>query len=156
MADQPPPAATAAASPTVSPTDANYWTYWVHKLQELWKRMEDLEERMDVADRSARQAAPAAAAAAAVSAAPAKPAEQEDESEPLTERELTVCMALKEIDKSSTLDQVNSYLKATRRIDEGLRDTLLNRLKGAVEKGYVGYNEADKTFILVKRTFVVQ
>ena len=74
----------------------------------------------------------------------------------LSERELTVCMALKEMGDYSTVEEVNRYLKETRSIDEPLRETLLLRLKGAVEKGYVQYDSRAKKFKVVKEEFLVR
>ncbi|MFH0961722.1 MAG: hypothetical protein V1820_03500 [archaeon] len=139
-----------------APADGNYWTYWVHKVQELWKRVEALEEKVDAlevlsedTDGEDSESAPAPKGVPEVRTVPV-------EGLALSEKELTVCMALKELAKPATLEEVNGHLKNTRMISEGLRDTLVLRLKGAVEKGYIGYDESGKTFILAKKTFLVE
>lgn len=148
-----------------APVDGNYWTYWVHKVQELWKRIEALEERVDaleVLDESldgedSETAPPPKAAMSEIKREALSLAERTaTQNSPLTERELTVCMALKEIGKPASLEEVNTHLKNTRMISEGLRDTLVARLKGSVEKGYVAYNESDKKFGLARKTFIVE
>lgn len=138
-----------------APVDGNYWTYWVHKVQELWKRVEELEVRMDAVETVTEEEAgePTETAPAPAVATPTPvPTKQAA----LTERELTVCMALKEIGHAAALEEINNHLKTTRMISEGLRETLVNRLKGAVEKGYAGYDEGSRAFSLLRKTFVVE
>jgi predicted glycosyl hydrolase (DUF1957 family) len=141
-------------SETPAPSDGNYWTYWVHKVQELWKRIEEIEERLDALE-TEDAARPESGEPTETAPAP-KIVSQEGRQSALAEKELTACMALKELGRPATLEEINSHLRTTRTISEGLRDTLMARLKGAVEKGYVGYSEADRTFSLARKTFLVE
>jgi|GEM_PF-2282677 len=148
-----------------APIDGNYWTYWVHKVQELWKRVEAIEERLDAlevlteeSDGEDSETAPAPEAVSTLRKETEKLYSERgtDANPSLTERELTVCMALKELGKGATLEEINSHLKNSRMISEGLRDTLVARLKGAVEKGYVAYDDSAKQFFLSRKTFLVE
>ncbi len=111
-----------------------YWTYWTHKLQSLTKAHEELEARVRELEGEGHQTTTPA----------------------LTERELTACMALREIPNPASIEEINEYLKKSRHIEEDVKTTLVTRVKGAVEKGYVKYDPENKKFSLLKSTFVVK
>lgn len=136
----------------------DYWGYWISvvqdlrvKLVELEKRVKDLEKGKPGEVRGPAPAAPSkqptsmAELASAVSSGP-----------PLNEKELTGCMALKELGRPATIEEVNDHLKSTRRIDESMKETLFVRLRGAIEKGYVGFDQKEKMFSLIKTNFTVE
>jgi len=117
--------------------EETYWSYWIHRIQQLWEQVETLSRRMDALE--AKMAASG-----------------KEEETPLSEKELTVCMALKEIGTPSTVEEVNAYLRESRHIDESVKETLMVRLKGTSEKGYAAYDQRTKRFSLAKESFVVK
>lgn len=75
---------------------------------------------------------------------------------PLSEKEFTACMALKELRQPSTVEEINQHLAKTRFIKEAAKETLLLRLKGAVEKGVMAFDPETKKFSLKTMTFIVE
>lgn len=74
---------------------------------------------------------------------------------PLSEKELTACMALKDLHKPATIEEINRQLATTRFITESTKETLLLRIKGAVDKGVITFNPETKNFSLTTLTFIV-
>ena len=120
----------------------SYDEYWIKKLQQLWQAHEMLRKKVDMLEMRMGQPQKAEAAG--------------EEEAALSEKELTVCMALKELGDFASVEDVNKYLRETRSIDEPLRETLLLRLRGAVDKGYVKYDSQSKKFKVAKDTFIVK
>jgi len=75
---------------------------------------------------------------------------------PLSEKELTACMALKELRQPSSIEEINRHLAKTRFIKETAKETLMIRLRGAIEKGVIALDPASKKFSLNTLTFVVE
>ncbi len=122
----------------------SYDEYWIRKVQQLWQAHEQLRRKVELLE-------------SRTVARVERREEKVERVEPaLSERELTACMALKELGDFSTVEEINRYLRETRNIDEPLRETLLLRLRGAVEKGYVKYDSKSKKFKTVKETFLVR
>ena len=75
---------------------------------------------------------------------------------PLSEKELTVCMALKELRQPSSIEEINQHLAKTRFIKEAAKETLVMRIKGAVEKGVISFDAETKKFSLKTLRFIVE
>jgi hypothetical protein len=129
----------------------DYWGYWINVVQELRVRVNELEKR--VKELESRKPAAVQLGSPKSMTDLAKSGTPDDNS--LSEKELAACIALKELGKPSGVDEVNDHLRKTRKIDESIKETLFLRLKGAMEKGYVGFDQKDKKFMLVKQDFVV-
>ena len=136
-----------------------YWGYWINVLQDMRVKLEQIDKRLKAVEEQARQAprvvervseAPQRGAGAQPAASAASAGQA------LSEKELTGCMALKELGKPSSIEDINEYLKKTRRIDESVKETLFMRLRGAIEKGYIGFDQKEKKFGLLKTSFVVE
>ena len=130
----------------------DYWGYWINVVQELRVRVNELEKKV-------RELESRRPVAAAPSAEPRSMSELAKAGTPvgaqLSEKELAACIALKEIGKPATVDEVNEQLRSTRKVDESIKETLFIRLKGAMEKGYVGFDQKEKKFMLLRQEFAV-
>ena len=124
----------------------DYWGYWVNVVQELRVKVKDLESQIDKLNKKLDEV-PRQLASIKQGSTTSGPA--------LSEKELTACMALKEIGKPASVDEINAHLRKSRRIDESIKETLFLRLKGALEKGYVAFDQESKTFRLTTDKFVV-
>ncbi len=136
----------------------DYWGYWIHVVQELRVRVNELEKRvMELESRRpviAPEERPSPLQPQSMGEL-ARVGQAGPSATNLNEKELTVCMALKELGKPATVEEVNEHLRTTRKIDESMKETLFIRLKGAMEKGYVGFDQKNKRFILLRQDFVV-
>lgn len=98
--------------------------------------------------------APAAEAAPPARAPDAAPGEAVLRGAALKEMELSACMALRELGGEASIHEINAQLAKSRSIKEDAKTTLM-RLRGALQKGYVGMDPATKRFKLLKESFVV-
>jgi hypothetical protein len=122
----------------------DYWGYWINVVQELRVKINELEKKVkELESRKVSESRPKSMADLAGGGSA------------MGEKELTVCMALKELGKPATVEEINEHLRSTKKIEESMKETLFIRLKGAMEKGYVGFDQKDKKFILLKKDFVV-
>ncbi len=136
------------------------WSYWITVVQELRVKVNALEKR--VAELESRPApSPSTPAPRPLIGGPASMAElvkggaSAPASADLDEEELAACIALKELGKPAAVEEVNEQLRKTKKIEESMKETLFVRLKGAMEKGYVGFDAKNKKFVLLKTDFLV-
>ena len=136
----------------------DYWSYWITIVQELRVRVDTLEKRVAQLESKPAPRTPLQTPAPGqgqLSSMADLAKSGVSASADLDEKELAACIALKELGKPVTVDEVNEHLKKTRKIDESMKETLFLRLKGAMEKGYVGFDSKNKKFILLKQDFMV-
>lgn len=133
----------------------DYWGYWITVVQQLRVKVDALEKK--VAELEARPAAVSAPRPVQAERGPSSMAELAGAGgqSGLSEKELSACIALKELGKPASVDEVNDHLRTSRKIEESMKETLFVRLKGAMEKGYVGFDSKSKKFILLKQDFLV-
>ncbi len=121
-----------------------YDDYWKHKVDQLWKEVEELKRRVEQLEKGApREKAPDVGLV---------PVDVKQDSRLLppapvikkSEHEDPVLSVLREKGPMNIID-LNEALKG-KGIDEGVRDTLFNRVKPLLKKGEVSYDESTQLF----------
>ena len=127
---------------------ADYWSYWVHRVQELWNNYELLNRR--VAELEAKvaelQSAPVRPQAEATRPPEKVVQSAQEQGENAPSAAVAVALlAIKHLGRPASVEEINDILRK-QGIDESLKETLLGRLKEAVQKGFLAYDPESKKF----------